>query len=95
MRTRRWLLPAAGVLLVVIGIIVAATTPSEVSFGWFAYAPLSETMFSPVGTMVVPPGQATAGALIVLGLLVLAFCAGWLLARRRPRTARGASGQGS
>lgn len=82
-------------LLVVIGIVVAATTPSEVSFGWFAYAPLSETMFSPVGTRVVTPGLATAAALIVLGLLVLAFCAGWLLARRRPRIASGASGQGS
>jgi hypothetical protein len=52
-------------------------------------------MFSPAGTMVVTPGLATATALIVLGLLVLAFCAGWLLARRRPRTASGASRQGS
>ncbi|MCJ1702739.1 MULTISPECIES: hypothetical protein [unclassified Rathayibacter] len=95
MRTRRRLLPVvAGALLVVIGIVVAATTPREVSFGWFAYAPLSETMFSP-GTMVVTPGLATAAALIVLGLLVLAFCAGWLLARRRLRTASGASRQGS
>ncbi|AZZ52917.1 hypothetical protein C1I64_13305 [Rathayibacter festucae DSM 15932] len=85
----------AGVLLVVSGIVVSAATPREVSFGWFAYAPLSETMFSPVGTMVVPPGLATAAALIMLGLLVLAFCAGWLLARRHPRTASGASGQGS
>ncbi|WP_133962905.1 hypothetical protein [Rathayibacter sp. PhB151] len=94
MRTIRWLLPAAGVLLVVIGIVVAATTPREVSFGWFAYAPLSETMFSP-GTMVVIPGLATAAALIVLGLLVLAFCAGWAVARRHPQTASGAPSQGA
>lgn len=81
-------------LLVVIGIVVAATTPREVSFGWFAYAPLSETMFSP-GTMVVIPGLATAAALIVLGLLVLAFCAGWAVARRHPQTASGAPSQGA
>lgn len=78
-----------------IGIVVAATTPREVSFGWFAYAPLSETMFSPVGTMVVTPGLATAAALIALGLLVLAFCAGWAVARRHPQTASGAPSQGA
>ncbi|MWV57849.1 hypothetical protein [Rathayibacter sp. VKM Ac-2754] len=82
-RLLHWILPMAGVALIVIGAVVGVTTPSAVSFGWFAYAPLSETTFSPSDAFVVTRGLATAGALVVLGALVLAFSAGLLLGRRR------------
>ncbi|NQX04860.1 hypothetical protein HQQ82_08600 [Rathayibacter sp. VKM Ac-2856] len=84
MGMRRWIAPAAGVLLVVVGIVVGATAPGrEASFGWFAYAPLSGSTFSPGGIVVVTPALGLAAALVVLGLLVLAFCAGGAVARRR------------
>ncbi|QHC67958.1 hypothetical protein GSU68_16220 [Rathayibacter sp. VKM Ac-2759] len=79
-----WIVPAAGLALIAAGLVVGVTAPSAVSFGWFAYAPLSETTFSP-DTVVLARGVATAWALAALGALLLAFSAGWLLALRRER----------
>ncbi|HWJ85578.1 MAG TPA: hypothetical protein VNR62_09115 [Cellulomonas sp.] len=49
------------------------------SFGWFAYAPLSETVYSPgLGT------SAWVGVgLLVVGLLTLGGVGGYVLGRRR------------
>jgi len=83
--TRARLLPALGAALLVVGVVVALTAPRETSFGWFAYSPLSDETFSPGGVLPVRPEWLTAAALIVLGLVVLAFWAGTLVASRRDR----------
>ncbi|MCM6761836.1 hypothetical protein NB037_05325 [Rathayibacter sp. ZW T2_19] len=75
-RTPAILVPALGVLLLTAGVVVALATPREISFGWFAYAPLSDSLFPPPGTLLVRWEQLVAAALAVLGLLVLAFGAG-------------------
>lgn len=52
----------------------------EVSFGWFAYAPLAETVYAPA------PGSWRAAALVALaGALVLGGAAGFALGRRGRR----------
>ncbi|WKK72432.1 hypothetical protein Q0F99_05600 [Rathayibacter oskolensis] len=79
-----WIVPAAGLALLVAGLVVGLTTPTTAGFGWFAYAPLSATTFSP-DAVVLTRGVATAWALAALGALLLAFSAGWSLALRRER----------
>jgi heme/copper-type cytochrome/quinol oxidase subunit 1 len=66
----------AGVLLVGVGAWFASR-PTTV--GWFAYAPLSDTTFTPPRPWAHTLGLAAVGA----GLLVLGFVAGWVSARRR------------
>lgn len=77
------------VLAAVVGAVLAAigvgcsTGPRPASFGWTAYAPLSDTVYVvPVG----PPAWATA--LVVLGSLMVGAAVALLLVRRRPRERR-------
>jgi len=68
-----------GLLAVIGGALLVATTP-RASFGWFAYAPLSDYAF-----VAGPPSWQTllGYALVVLGLVSAAFAAGRLSVRRR------------
>ncbi|MFC8920990.1 hypothetical protein [Cellulosimicrobium sp. NPDC057127] len=70
------------VVLVVVGVALlggAAWLASRpLSFGWFAYAPLSETTFSPVGAY--SPGLSAL--LAAAGALLLGLAGGFLLGRR-------------
>ena len=76
---RRWLAPALGALLVVVGAVLVLTTP-PVTFGWFAYAPLSATTFPPG---LFPPAQTVWGiALIALGAATLIAVISYRLGRR-------------
>ncbi len=75
------LLPIASVVVMmagVVGIIVA--TPQTATFGWFAYAPLSGTAFSPDGAVVVGCGAIAGAAAVALGVAGLAFWAGFAVA---------------
>ena len=80
---RRWGLLAFGLIGMIAGTILL-TRPTPASFGWTAYAPLSDTTY-------VPPfvtGSFVLGVLLLL--LGLALAAGWVgfaLGRRttRPR----------
>ena len=83
--TRAHLLPALGALLLVIGVVVALTAPRETSFGWFSYAPLSNEVFTPDGTLLLRREWLASAALIALGLLVLAFWAGTRVGSRQAR----------
>ncbi|MFG6401203.1 hypothetical protein [Microbacterium sp. P04] len=74
----------AGALLVAgaVTIIVGGMTP--VSFGWFAYQPLSNTTYAMGGDAFVLSRTTAAGvAVFTLGLLVLSFLAGRRLGRRQ------------
>ena len=68
-----------GVAAIVAGALLWRTTP--LSFGWFAYAPLTDATFAPG-----PPGTwLLAGALVVLGVALVAGWGGYLLGRRARR----------
>jgi heme/copper-type cytochrome/quinol oxidase subunit 1 len=70
---------AVGAVLAAIG-VWCSTGPRPASFGWTAYAPLSDTTYVvPVG----PPVWATA--LVVLGSLMVGAAVTLLLVRRRPQ----------
>lgn len=66
----------AGLVATALGVWLLARHP--VSYGWFAYAPLTEQTYAPG-----PPWQRGAGtALAVVGLLVVGGAVGYLLGRR-------------
>ncbi len=71
-----------GVAVVVgVGAVVAGLLglrSDEVSFGWFAYAPLPETVHVPSRT-----SWRLGAALLVVGALVLGGAGGFALGRRR------------
>ncbi|MEL7977358.1 hypothetical protein AAG589_15960 [Isoptericola sp. F-RaC21] len=79
-RTRRGTWLAVASIVVGGGLVVwALVRPvSYASFGWFAYAPLSGTTYSPVA-----PGLAVTLGLFGAGALLIGLGAGFLLGRRR------------
>ena len=68
------------------GCIVAWNQQATASFGWFAYAPLSNDTFSGSGLTFVTQGTQIGLGIAVLGLLILAFWAGYRSGRRTGRT---------
>lgn len=75
--------PAAGLVAVLVGCFVAWTN-ANTTIGWFAYAPLSNQPFSGNGMTFVTEGTQIGLAVAVIGLLVLAFWAGYRIGKRRP-----------
>ncbi len=67
-----------GAGVVALGLAVLLWSRAQVSFGWYAYAPLSDTRFMP-GTW---PLLATALAVGAVGLLLVGVAVGLVLARR-------------
>ncbi|OIH99837.1 MULTISPECIES: hypothetical protein [unclassified Curtobacterium] len=68
-----------GLVALVAGVVVALTAPTA-SFGWFAYAPVSDDAFV-AGTDSTQ--QAVGQLLAVAGAVVAAFALGRLSVRRR------------
>jgi heme/copper-type cytochrome/quinol oxidase subunit 1 len=71
-----------GTVAAVIGLMLLLLPNGQASFGWFAYAPLSNTVFSPIGLQLSPRSEIGA-FLFIVGLAVLAFGAGWMLGHRQ------------
>ncbi|WP_270260735.1 hypothetical protein [Kocuria marina] len=88
-RLPRWLvvLMSLGVVLVLGGALLVVFNPPTLTFGWFAYAPLSEETYAPLGedpwSSLLPPAAIAGWVSLLIGLLLWAFCAGWLVGRRR------------
>ncbi|MCS5716137.1 hypothetical protein NVV95_16445 [Herbiconiux sp. CPCC 205716] len=81
-------LPLLAVAAIVAGVVtVVVSTPQSASFGWFAYAPLSGTMFSPAGAVVIGWGSVLGAIVVAGGIAGLAFWAGWMLGRMRSKNA--------
>jgi heme/copper-type cytochrome/quinol oxidase subunit 1 len=79
------MLLASGILAL-LGIIAGVATliyslSRPTTFGWFAYAPLSEETFLP-GMAILSNTQVTGLALLAAGLLCAAFWAGLRVGRR-------------
>ena len=63
-------------------LIVGLLTP--VTYGWFAYQPLADATFTPGGSDVVLSRITIIGSIVLtMGLLVLAFLAGWRASAKR------------
>lgn len=91
-RRKVWaaVVPLLALLAVAGGIATALWTQSQLqsSFGWFAYAPLSNETFSSGGMVFMDAGTSMGLALTAAGLLVLAFWSGYRTARTRPARTR-------
>ena len=72
--------PLCGLVAVLVGFLIAYLNRDFT--GWFAYAPLSNTPFGANGAAFVTQGTQIGLAIMVAGLLVLAFWAGFRLGRR-------------
>ncbi|GAA1154860.1 hypothetical protein [Nesterenkonia sandarakina] len=73
---------AAGLVIAGIAALIQTMTRPVASFGWFAYAPLTDTTYSP-GTSGATLAITAGGILLLLiGLLVTGFLAGRRQARR-------------
>lgn len=79
---KRWGVLALGLVLAVGGLIVSTGQPA--SFGWFAYAPMSDRFFMPAPSpfIVMPTGAA---AMLAIGVILMTGWAGFQLGRRAPR----------
>lgn len=75
-----------GLVVMTVGLVLVFTAPGPASFGWTAYAPLTDVTFSP-GLFVTGLGQAGL-VLTVAGFALLTFCMGWTLGLRQARGAR-------
>lgn len=68
--------PMIGVAMIVTGAVLARSAPA--SFGWFAYAPLTDAVF-----VNGPPGMWTLGlGLVALGIAMVAGWIGYVVGRR-------------
>jgi len=68
----------AGLAALVVGVVVLATAAAQpVSFGWFAYAPLSDTTFTAEGVHVFSTDSLVGAVIFVIGLLLLAAWLGY------------------
>ena len=79
------LVGAIGVLALASGLGVAFHERTR-SFGWFAYAPLSDETTVP---WVLTGGEAAGWALTLVGAVVLAACLGYAVGVRHGARSRG------
>lgn len=79
------ILPVAGLAAVLVGCFVAWSY-ANATFGWFAYAPLSNEVFTGNGIAFVSQGTQIGLAVAVTGLLVLAFWAGYRIGKNAKPT---------
>lgn len=79
---------AAALMLLVGGLVVFLSGRGPADFGWYAYAPLTDSgSFTGFDGVVMWSHRQLAGAgLVVLDLVLVAGTAGFLLRRRRPST---------
>lgn len=64
-----------GLVVLAVGVALVLTTDGSPSFGWFAYAPLSDATFLPLVFLMTQQGQIGL-ATGIIGLLILSFAAG-------------------
>lgn len=78
-------LPWLAIAATVGGLAVIVTAPTETaSFGWFAYAPLSDSTFLAGTDGIHLTGQRLVGTVAtIVGVVVLAFWLGLSIGRKR------------
>ncbi|PPL20133.1 hypothetical protein [Microterricola pindariensis] len=83
-RHRAWLRIGVvlAALLVLAGVVLLLLPTEQTTVGWFAYAPLPETVFVPDAGVLLSPRAVLGLVLATLGALALAAWGGWAFARR-------------
>ncbi|TFD65426.1 hypothetical protein [Cryobacterium ruanii] len=71
-----------GAVTAVVGLVLVLLPIGSASFGWFAFAPLSNTAFFPSGVLLAPRSQIGI-VLLIIGFALLAFGAGWALGQHQ------------
>lgn len=82
-------MPLVALALMLAGVVLLSVPVRQESFGWFAYAPLSQQTFVPQGMLIMDREKWTGVVLTGVGLLVLAFWSGFRAGRRTPRRGHG------
>jgi drug/metabolite transporter (DMT)-like permease len=83
-----------GAISCVIGVVLILLPDNSASFGWFAYAPLNDTVFVPPSGILTPRSQL--GILwALIGVALLAFGSGWAFGLRQPAPRRRVPDEGS
>ena len=70
----------AGAIVALVGMIALLIPAPAATFGWVAYQPLAETVFLPPALLT--PTTIWGALAITVGLIVVAFSAGFLVGRR-------------
>lgn len=78
----------AGAIVLILALLTPL--PPSASFGWFAYAPLSDTVFLPSDVIALPTWALVGVGLLVVGLVALSYMIG-----RRSGTNRSDNGSDS
>jgi hypothetical protein len=74
----------ADLAVLVVGVVVLVIAAAQpVSFGWFAYAPLSDTTFTAEGVHMFSTASLVGAVIIVISVLVLAAWLGYRQGVRR------------
>ncbi|MDR7082540.1 heme/copper-type cytochrome/quinol oxidase subunit 1 [Arthrobacter ginsengisoli] len=76
----------AGALLAA-GMVLLSLPVRQESFGWFAYAPLSQSFAAP-GLLIMDAEKWAGVVLLAVGLLTFAFWSGYHTGRRSSRGSR-------
>jgi heme/copper-type cytochrome/quinol oxidase subunit 1 len=81
-------LPIAAVAAVLVGIVclIVGFWPQPMSFGWSAYPPQGDTVYLKDGAQVFTQTAQIGVAVLVAGLIGLAFWGGLLVGRRSAPT---------
>ena len=75
-------LTLSGVLIAGGTVLFAVSSQMPVSFGWAAYAPLSDSLFVPGGFVVLTQPAIVGAVAAVAGLISLGAAAGFAFGRR-------------
>ncbi|GAA3013094.1 hypothetical protein [Microbacterium aurantiacum] len=79
-----WVVSAVALVAGFVLILVGIATPPSASFGWFAYAPLSNYAYvAGAPGLAVAPVTAVGFTLFVVGLVGVAFLVGIRVGARR------------
>jgi hypothetical protein len=83
-----------GAISCVIGVVLIPLPDNSASFGWFAYAPLNDTVFVPPSGILTP--RSKLGILwALIGVALLAFGSGWAFGLRQTVPRRRVPNEGS
>jgi heme/copper-type cytochrome/quinol oxidase subunit 1 len=81
----RLAVPVVAILVTILGTAMLLLARSEASFGWFAYAPISNATFTPPGLVYLGSSARIGMALCAVGLVLLSFWTGYQMGRSRRR----------
>lgn len=74
----------AGLAALVVGVVVLDIASAQpMSFGWFAYAPLSDTTFTAEGVHLFSTASLVGAVMVIVSLLVLPAWLGYRQGVRR------------